>query len=152
MSLDVIKAAIPHREPFLLLDEIVEYDDTRIVCKKTFKGDEFWYGGHYPHFPITPGVLLCEAAMQAGAVLLTRMPQFADLTAQTGGVPVAARANKIQFKKMVVPGDTIFIEAQFVEKLANAFFLTAKVTVDNKLAARLDFACMLVKPGRDHAE
>ena len=67
-----IKAAIPHREPFLLLDEIVEQTDARIVCRKTFTGDEFWYRGHYPDFPITPGVLLCEAAMQAGAVLLSK--------------------------------------------------------------------------------
>ncbi len=58
MSLEQIKAAIPHREPFLLLDEIVEQEESRIVCRKRFTGDEFWYGGHYPHFPITPGVLL----------------------------------------------------------------------------------------------
>jgi 3-hydroxyacyl-[acyl-carrier-protein] dehydratase len=130
-----------------LLDEIVEQGANRIVCKKTFKGDEFWYAGHYPHFPITPGVLLCEAAMQAGAVLLATMPQFKELAATTGGVPVAARANNIQFKKMVLPGDTVLIEAQFVEKLASAFFLNAKVTVRGKLATKLDFACMLAKPG-----
>ena len=146
MTLEAIKAAIPHREPFLLLDEIVEQHETRIVCKKTFSGDEFWYAGHYPHFPITPGVLLCEAAMQAGAVLLATMPQFQELTAETGAVPVAARANNVQFKKMVLPGDTVLIEAQFVEKLASAFFLNAKVTVAGKLAARLDFACMLARP------
>ena len=72
MSLDAIKAAIPHREPFLLIDEIVEQSENRIVCRKTFTGDEFWYAGHYPKFPLTPGVLLCEAAMQAGAVLLSK--------------------------------------------------------------------------------
>ena len=71
MSLEKIKAAIPHREPFLLIDEIVEQDDSRIVCRKQFAGDEFWYAGHYPNHPLTPGVLLCEAAMQAGAVLLS---------------------------------------------------------------------------------
>ena len=69
MTLDAIKAAIPHREPFLLVDEIVEQSDNRIVCRKRFTGDEFWYRGHYPQFPLTPGVLLVEAAMQAGAVL-----------------------------------------------------------------------------------
>lgn len=146
MSLEAIKAAIPHREPFLLIDEIVAQEETRIVCKKTFAGDEFWYAGHYPHFPITPGVLLCEAAMQAGAVLLATMPQFKELAAATGGVPVAARANNIQFKKMVLPGDTVHIEANFIEKVGTAFFLNAKVTVDDKIAARLDFTCMLARP------
>ena len=70
MSLEKIKAAIPHREPFLLIDEIVEQSDNRIVCRKHFTGDEFWYAGHFPSFPITPGVILCEAAMQAGARLV----------------------------------------------------------------------------------
>lgn len=146
MTLEAIKAAIPHREPFLLIDEIVQQHEDRIVCKKKFTGDEFWYAGHYPHFAITPGVLLCEAAMQAGAVLLATMPQFKELTTETGGIPVAARANNVQFKKMVLPGDTVIIEAQFVEKISSAFYLQAKVTVDGKLAARLDFACMLIKP------
>jgi 3-hydroxyacyl-[acyl-carrier-protein] dehydratase len=141
MSLEAIKAAIPHREPFLLLDEIVEQEENRIVCRKTFKGDEFWYAGHYPHFPITPGVLLCEAAMQAGAVLLSKKID------QTGdAVPVATRANNVQFKKIVRPGDTVLIEAEFVEKLSNAFFMNAKITVAGKVAVRFDFACTLAKP------
>ena len=58
MTLEAIKAAIPHREPFLLLDEIVEQGENRIVCRKRFTGDEFWYTGHYPGFPLTPGVIL----------------------------------------------------------------------------------------------
>ena len=63
-------AAIPHREPFLLVDEIVERAEARIVCSKTFSGREDFFAGHYPGHPIVPGVLLCEAAMQAGAILL----------------------------------------------------------------------------------
>jgi 3-hydroxyacyl-[acyl-carrier-protein] dehydratase len=141
MSLEAIKAAIPHREPFLLIDEIVEQEDNRIVCRKKFTGDEFWYAGHYPQFPITPGVLLCEAAMQAGAVLLSNMIDQTD-----GAVPVATRANNVQFKKMVLPGDTVLIEAQLTEKLGGAFFLNAKVTVEGKVAVRFDFACTLAKP------
>ena len=70
MSHEDILIAIPHREPFLLVDEIVEQTDNRIVCRKRFTGNEFWYAGHYPKFPLTPGVLLVEAAMQAGAVLI----------------------------------------------------------------------------------
>ena len=140
-SLEIL-AAIPHREPFLLIDEIVERDDNHIVCRKTFSGDEFWYQGHYPNFPITPGVLLCEAAMQAGAVLLSR--QVAD---QPGMVPVATRADHVQFKKMVLPGDTIEIEVELLERLATAYFLKGRVTVDGKVAARLNFACTLTKTG-----
>jgi 3-hydroxyacyl-[acyl-carrier-protein] dehydratase len=143
MSLAAIKAAIPHREPFLLLDEIVEQSDDRIVCRRRFTGDEFWYRGHYPDYPITPGVLLCEAAMQAGAVLLSK---FA--TDLHGAVPVATRANNVQFRKMVYPGDAITIEVELSERLANAFFMKARVTVEERLAMRFDFACTLAKPER----
>jgi 3-hydroxyacyl-[acyl-carrier-protein] dehydratase len=138
MSLDAIKSAIPHREPFLLIDEIVEQSDARIVCRKTFTGDEFWYRGHYPDFPITPGVILCEAAMQAGAVLLSKL-----VVDSPDSVPVATRANNVQFKQMVRPGDTIDLEVELTERLANAFFMKARVTVAGKVACRFDFTCAL---------
>ncbi|MDC0934681.1 beta-hydroxyacyl-ACP dehydratase [Pirellulales bacterium] len=140
MSLDRIKSLIPHREPFLLLDEIVEHEERRIVCRKTFTGEEFWYQGHYPDFPITPGVILCEAAMQAGAVLLAGFAGEAP-----GTVPVATRADNVKFKKMVLPGETIEIEVTLNERLAGAFFLTAKATVGGKTACRFDFACTLAE-------
>ena len=138
MTREAIEAAIPHRDPFLLIDEIVEQDEQRIVCRKTVKGDEFWFAGHYPDFPITPGVLLCEAAMQAGAVLLSQFVDDAD-----GGVPVATRISDVRFKQIVRPGDTIEIEVTLRERLANAFFLDAKVTVGSKVAVRFSFACTM---------
>ncbi len=141
MSLDSIKAAIPHREPFLLLDEVVEQSDRRIVCRKKFTGDEFWYAGHYPNFPLTPGVLLCEAGMQAGAVLLSKFSAESP-----GGVPVATRLNNAKFKNMVRPGDTIEIAVELNDRLADAFFLAAKISVYNKTAATFDFVCKLAQP------
>jgi 3-hydroxyacyl-[acyl-carrier-protein] dehydratase len=141
MTLAQIHAAIPHRDPFLLLDEIVAQDDKRIVCRKKFRGDEFFYKGHYPQYPLTPGVLLCEAAMQAGAVLLAQHVPSAD-----GRVPVATRMNDVRFKRMVKPGDTIDIEVELGERLADAFFLVGKVTCQGKLAVRFEFACTLAAP------
>jgi len=141
MSLEAIKAAIPHREPFLLLDEIVEQTDSRIVCRKRFSGEEFWYAGHYPDFPLTPGVLLCEAAMQAGAVLLAQFP-----VETPGGVPVATRMNNVKFRNMVRPGDTIEMDVELVDRMADAFFLKAAVTVGGKTAVTFDFACKLAQP------
>jgi 3-hydroxyacyl-[acyl-carrier-protein] dehydratase len=139
MSLEEIQLAIPHRAPFLLLDEIVERSDDRIRCRKHFGGDEFWFRGHYPAFPITPGVLLCEAAMQAGAVLLSK-----HVASEPGVVPVATRANNVQFKQMVLPGDTIEIEVELVERVSTAYFMKARVTVRGKVACRFEFACTLV--------
>ena len=138
MTLESIKSAIPHREPFLLIDEIVEQTDNHIVCRKKFTGEEFWYQGHYPSFPLTPGVLLCEAAMQAGAVLLSEIvSNNPDL------VPVVSRMNHVKFKTMVRPGDTVTLEVELTEQLAGAFFLDATVTVGNRTAVTFDFACKM---------
>jgi 3-hydroxyacyl-[acyl-carrier-protein] dehydratase len=141
MSLETIQSVIPHRPPFLLIDEVVEQTKDRIVCRKCFTGDEFWYQGHYPDYPLTPGVLLCEASLQAGAVLLSK--QAAE---QSGKVPVATRLNNVQFKKMVRPGDSIEITVDLVERLAAAYFMKARVTVGGKLAMRCEFACTMTEP------
>jgi 3-hydroxyacyl-[acyl-carrier-protein] dehydratase len=139
MSRQSIYDAIPHREPFLLVDEILEREPQRIVGVKTFSGKEDFFAGHYPNFPLVPGVLLCEAAMQCGAVLLAQ-----HLAGTAGKVPVATRMNDVRFKRIVRPGETIRLEVELVERLADAFFLKAKVTVDGKLAVRFEFACTAV--------
>ena len=141
MNDNAIRAAIPHRAPFLLVDRIVQRDERRIVCEKTFRKDEFWFEGHYPDFPVTPGVLLCEAAMQTGAVLLAGL-----FSPTEGKVPVATRLSDVKFKQLVRPGDTILMDVVLVEQLADAYFLKAKVTVNDKTAVRFGFACKLVKP------
>lgn len=130
-----ILAAIPHRPPMLLVDEIVSRDDQQIVCRKTFRPDEYFVQGHYPDFPLVPGVILCECALQTGAILLSRQ------TAEKAGVPVATRLSDVKFRKMVRPGDTIEIDVRIDERLQDTFFLTGKITVDGQAAARLTFAC-----------
>jgi len=139
---DAVEAAIPHREPFLLIDEIVTCTAGQIVCRKRFRGDEYFFAGHYPNFPLVPGVLLCEAAMQAGAILLSRQVLASDGSAPVR-VPVSTRMNEVKFKQMVRPGDTIEIQVDLGEHLADAFFLKAKVHLAGQLAARLEFACTL---------
>lgn len=137
MSRAEIEAAIPHRAPMLLLDEIVSRSGDHIVCRKTFQPSEYFFQGHYPDYPLVPGVILCECAMQAGAVLL------AAVTPHDGRVPVATRMNDVRWKKMVRPGDMIEIDVHLDERLAEAYFLTAKVSCRGKAAARLSFACTM---------
>jgi len=139
MSLDEIHAAIPHRPPFLLVDEIVSREDNRIVCRKRFSEDEWFFAGHYPDEPVVPGVLLCEAALQVGAILLAKDPQI-----EKDSLPVVTRINEVRFKHLVRPGDTIEVEVALRERLADAYFFTGKVSVSGKVAARLEFACMMV--------
>lgn len=141
MTQQEILDAIPHRDPFLLVDEIVERTDTRIVGVKTFSGKEWFFAGHYPDFPLVPGVLLCEAAMQCGAILLSKLLCSPLPKGEGTKVPVATRMNDVRFKRMVRPGERITMEVQLTERLADAFFLKAKVTVDGQVAVRFEFAC-----------
>ena len=122
----------------LLLDEVVEWEEKRIVCQKTFQAEEWFFQGHYPGFPIVPGVILCEAAMQAGAVLLSKQ-------VKSDGVPVAGRLNDVKFKRMIRPGDTILIETVLDERMSEAFFLSSKVTCYGKVAVTLSFAVTAAK-------
>jgi 3-hydroxyacyl-[acyl-carrier-protein] dehydratase len=136
MSREQILAAIPHRPPFLLVDEIVEWTDLRIVCTKTFSGKEEFFAGHYPGYPLVPGVLLCEAAMQSGAILLSKL-----FSADENKIPVAAKMKDVRFKRIVRPGELIRMEIELIERMADIFFLKAKVTVDGQVAVRFEFAC-----------
>lgn len=136
MNRDEIQKCIPHRPPFLWLDEVVEIDDRRIVAKKFIDPELDLFRGHYPDYPVLPGVLQCEAAFQAGAVLISRL-----LPVSSGAVPVATRLQNVQFRKMVRPGDVLEIEVELTERLAKAFFMKGKTSVNGQVTARLEFAC-----------
>jgi 3-hydroxyacyl-[acyl-carrier-protein] dehydratase len=138
MDIDEIRQRIPHRDPFLWLDEVIELTDDHIVARRFLAPDLPLFAGHYPDFPVFPGVLQCEACFQAGAVLISTLA-----TPEPGQVPVVTRQDKTQFRKLIRPGDTMLIEATLTEQLANAFFLKGKVTVDGKVTARLEFACAM---------
>ncbi len=136
MNRQEIEQCIPHRDPFLWIDEVVEITDTTIRARKFISAELDVFRGHYPDFPILPGVLQCEAAFQAGAVLISKLG-----VVEVGKVPVVTRQNNTKFRHMVRPGDTLDIEVELTEQLANAFFLTGKVSVDGKTTVRLEFAC-----------
>ena len=141
MTIDEVKAAIPHREPMLLVDEVLSRGEDSIVCQKTFHAHEHFVQGHYPDQPIVPGVILCESVVQSGAVLLA-----SKITVGEGVVPVLTRMNDVRFKKMVVPGDTIEISVKIDEVVSTAFYLTGIAKLDGKVAVRLSFTCTAAKP------
>lgn len=132
-----LEASIPHRPPMLLLDEVLSCDDVAIVCRKTFRSDEFFVQGHYPEFPLVPGVMLCECAMQAGGVLLAARQEA------TGGIPVVTRMDRVRFRQMIRPGETVDIHVQLREQVSQAYYLDARVLRQAVVAARLEFTCTL---------
>ena len=142
MNTEEIKSCIPHRDPFLWLDEVTEISDTHIVARKVLPNSLPVFQGHYPNFPIFPGVLQCEACFQAAAVLISRL-----VPTGTDAVPVVTRLNNVQFRKMIRPGETIELHVELTTRLANAFYLKGKVTVFDKVTnatkvtARLEFVC-----------
>ena len=136
---------IPHRDPFLWIDEVADESENRLVARKTVPRDLEVFRGHYPGHPVLPGVLLCEAAMQAGAVLIAR--QGLEDHPVSGRVPVATRINNVKFRQIVRPGDVLEIEVALNERLADAFFLSGRIKVAGKTVAQLDFACTLADAG-----
>lgn len=140
MNTEEIKACIPHRDPFLWLDEVTEISDERIVAVKHLPAELPVFQGHYPNFPVFPGVLQCEACFQASAVLISKLVPVAD-----GEVPVVTRLNNTQFRRMIRPGESIQVEVDITERLSNAFYLKGKVTVEGKVSARLEFVCATAK-------
>jgi len=138
MTCEKIEAAIPHRPPMRLIDEINQWNDDSIECRKTFRGDEFFVQGHFPSVPIVPGVIQCECCLQAGAVFLSRYVELSNRS-----IPVATRLENARFKQMVRPGDTVDVSAQLNDHLSGAYFMTGKVMLNGKVATRVEFACTL---------
>lgn len=134
-----IPDSIPHRGPMLLIDRVVSHTADDIVCRRKFHGDEFFFQGHYPDYPLVPGVILCECAAQAAALLIANRDQPAGAT--TDQVPVLTRMNNVRFKKMVHPGDEIEITVHLDEFISGAWLLSARIRLDGKLAASLELVC-----------
>ena len=123
----------------LLLDRIVSLEENAIVAEKQFRADEFFVQGHYPEFPLVPGVITCEALLQAGAALIA----FKRKSLPSDGVPVVARLSQAKFRKPLRPGDTISLSVKFVEEISTMYLLKGEALLDGKVAASLEFTCTL---------
>ncbi len=139
--MDDILNAIPHRPPFLYVDSIASIRDGKIEAARQISFEEPFFQGHYPGNPIMPGVLVCEAIFQAGAILLSKTV----IEEGAEGVPVLVRINNAKFKKMVKPGDRLDLEAELTEKVSNVFLMKGKASVDGKTAVTVEFAVSLAR-------
>ena len=145
---DSVTDLIPHRPPFLFVDEIVSETADSLVAKRTFRADEFFYKGHYPEHPITPGVLLCEAVFQTGALLMAKRAQAAGAAAgEQGGVPLLARVSDVKFRNPVFPGDTVELTVKIKEVMGGFTMMSGAITSAGKRVLSVDFAVAWKTPG-----
>ena len=147
MDIVEIMAILPHRYPLLLIDRVIEMErKVCIVAIKNVTANEPHFMGHFPDFPIMPGVLIVEAIAQAGgALLLTEIPDRDDKLMVFTGIEAA------KFRRPVVPGDQLRIEVTVLNWRKTAVKLFGKATVDGVLACEATIMCMLVPRGNKKA-
>lgn len=141
----LITELIPHRPPFLWIDRIISYEAGTIITEKTIAADLDIFQGHYPDHPILPGVILCEALFQTGALLIAMMLRDENKTnGSSQGIPVLTRIGGARFKRPVGPGSTIRMQVYLKEKVAGSWFLKGVLRVKDKIAVQVDFSCTLI--------
>lgn len=138
MYINDIKAIIPHRYPFLLIDRVEELvEGERIVAYKNVTANEEFFNGHFPQEPVMPGVLIIEAMAQAGAVAILSMEDFKGKTAYFGGI------DKAKFRRKVVPGDTLRLEVEIIKLKSMAGIGKGIAYVGDKKAAEAELTFMI---------
>lgn len=131
---------LPHRYPFLLVDRIVEIEDgKRAKGIKNVTVNEPFFEGHFPGNPIMPGVLIVEAMAQVGAVAVLSMEEY------KGKLAVLAGIEKMKFRKMVLPGDTLVLEAELIAIKRGIGKAKVSAKVEDKIAAEGEMMFAVVK-------
>ncbi|HHY26770.1 MAG TPA: 3-hydroxyacyl-ACP dehydratase FabZ [Desulfitobacterium dehalogenans] len=125
-----IQKIIPHRYPFLLVDRILELEDgKRGVGLKNVSGNEPFFQGHFPGYPVMPGMLIMEALAQVGAVILLKMPEYA------GHIALFAGLEDVRFRRQVIPGDQLRLEVELLKLKRGIGVAQGKAYVGEDIAA-----------------
>ncbi|TWT12119.1 3-hydroxyacyl-ACP dehydratase FabZ [Streptococcus sp. sy004] len=129
IDIKAIQEALPHRYPFLLVDRVLEVKEDEIVALKNVTINEPFFQGHFPNYPVMPGVLIMEALAQTAGVLEL------SKAGNQGKLVFYAGMDKVKFKKQVVPGDQLIMTAKFIKRRGTIAVVEAKAEVDGQLAA-----------------
>lgn len=130
MDITEILKLLPHRYPFLLIDRVLEVDDKRFRVLKNVTVNEPHFQGHFPDFPIMPGVLLIEAMAQASVALVSKQPEY-----KPGGLVFLVGVDEARFKKPVVPGDTLIFEGELLNYRRGLGKVKVEAKVEGELRA-----------------
>ena len=138
LDINEIREILPHRYPFLLVDRIVEIEDERIVGIKNVTANEPHFTGHFPDFPVMPGVLIIEAMAQtAGVLVLKSIPDRANK------LVLLVAVENARFRRPVVPGDTLRMEMKVIKRKASVAKMAGVATVDGLVVAEAEVMCKL---------
>jgi beta-hydroxyacyl-ACP dehydratase FabZ len=138
MDLPAIREILPHRYPMLLVDRIVELEEERVVGIKNVTANEPFFVGHFPSFPVMPGVLIVEAMAQvAGVLVLNKIPE------RDKKQVFLAAVEQAKFRKPVVPGDQLRIEMIVVKLKPSVAKMRGTATVDGAVVAEAEVLCKL---------
>jgi len=146
MVLDIneIQKILPHRPPFLLIDRIIELEPgKRIVGIKNVTMNEPFFVGHFPDFPVMPGVLIIEAMAQTGGVLALR-----DESIGAEKLVLFASIEEAKFRRPVVPGDQLRLELEVLQRHTSFARMKGKALVDGKVAAQAILICKIAERGK----
>jgi 3-hydroxyacyl-[acyl-carrier-protein] dehydratase len=138
LDINEIRTILPHRYPFLLVDRILELEAERIVGIKSVTLNEPFFIGHFPDFPVMPGVLIVEAMAQVAGVLVLK--SIADRHKK---LVLLAAIENARFRKPVVPGDTLRLEMTVIKRKASVAKMAGRATVDGQLVAEAEVMCKL---------
>jgi beta-hydroxyacyl-ACP dehydratase FabZ len=138
LDINEIRALLPHRYPFLLVDRIVEMDAERVVGIKNVTHNEPFFQGHFPDFPVMPGVLIVEAMAQAAGVLV-----LASIPDRASKLVLLVAIESARFRRPVVPGDTLRMEMAVVKRKASVAKFAGRATVDGQVVAEVEVMCKL---------
>jgi len=138
LDIEAIRKILPHRYPMLLVDRILELEPDRIVGIKNVTANEPFFTGHFPEFPVMPGVLIVEAMAQvAGVLVLKEIPDRANKLVFLAGIDNA------KFRRPVLPGDQLRIEMKVLKRKASVAKMQGQATVDGVVVAEVEVLCKL---------
>lgn len=138
LDIQAIRDILPHRYPMLLVDRIVELEAERIVGIKNVTVNEPFFMGHFPEFPVMPGVLIIEAMAQVAGVLVLK-----GIADRKSKLVLLASVDNAKFRRPVLPGDQLRIEMRVVKKKASVAKMAGQATVDGQVVAEAEVMCKL---------